>query len=109
MLSREASHLKYTPIKSEEEVAKRIDGLGYNRFTIYTYADARQRKQGEPSSESADGVSEAVSRFMEACKMFPCVELHGVDLEGSEEALCIGGTDQDLREEGEFIEWPELE
>lgn len=68
MLSREASHLKYTPIKSEEEVAKRIDGLGYNRFTIYTYADARQRKQGEPSSESADGVSEAVSRFMEACK-----------------------------------------
>ena len=68
-----------------------------------------QREQGEPTIQVEHDADRAVDVFLDGCWMNPCVELRGVDFNGNEEALCIGGTDEDLNEEGEFIEWPELE
>ena len=101
--------MRYTPINSAEEAVSRIAGLGYDHFVICADETSWQREQGEPTIQVEHDADRAVDVFLDSCWMNPCVELRGVDFNGNEEALCIGGTDEDLNEEGEFIEWPELE
>lgn len=101
--------MRYTPINGAEDAVSRVSGLGYDHFVICTYETSWQREQGEPTIQVEHDASRAVDVFLDGCWMNPCVELRGVGFDGNEEALCIGGTDEDLNEEGEFIEWPELE
>lgn len=100
----------YTPIESAEETAERIAGFGlFNSFVVYIYDEQWQREEGELAEEREDDVRTAVDKFLEACHTARCAELRGVGSCGQEESLCIGGTAPDLREEGEFIEWSELD
>lgn len=101
--------MRYTPINGAEDAVSRVSGLGYDHFVICTYETSRQREQGEPTVQVEHDAGRAVDVFLDGCWMNPCVELRGVGFDGNEDALCIGGTDEDLNEEGEFIEWPELE
>ena len=72
--------MRYTPIGNERrEALDRINGLGFDQYIIASYEEDWQREEGEP------------------------VELRGVDLDGSEYPVCIGGTAPDLSEEGEYI------
>ena len=79
--------MRYAPIGNEREALDRINGLGFDQYII----------------ERTTDIAHAVETFFDLCGVILCVELRGVDLDGSEYPVCIGGTAPDLSEEGEYI------
>lgn len=96
--------MRYTPIGNEREALDRINGLGFNQYVVASYEEDWQREEGEPEIERTVDIAHAVETFFELCGVILCVELRGVDFDGSEYPVCIGGTAPDLSEEGEYIE-----
>ena len=96
--------MKYVPMCGEQEAKTRIGDLAFKEYAIVSYEEAWQREQGEPEIEITANLEYAVERFLELCGLILCAELRGVDLDGSEYPVCIGGLADDLSEEGEYIE-----
>lgn len=93
--------MRYAPIGNEREALDRINGLGFDQYIIASYEEDWQR--GEPEIERTTDIAHAVETFFDLWGVILCVELRGVDLDGSEYPVCIGGTAPDLSEEGEYI------
>lgn len=77
--------------------------LVLTKYIIASYEEDWQREEGEPEIERTTDIAHAVETFFDLCGVILCVELRGVDLDGSEYPVCIGGTAPDLSEEGEYI------
>ena len=84
--------MRYAPIGNEREALDRINGLGFDQYIIASYEEAWQREEGEPEIERTTDIAHAVETFFDLCGVILCVELRGVDLDGSEYPVCIGGT-----------------
>lgn len=95
--------MRYAPIGNEREALDRSMALVLTSTSLPHTKKPGKGEEGEPEIERTTDIAHAVETFFDLCGVILCVELRGVDLDGSEYPVCIGGTAPDLSEEGEYI------